>query len=129
MSSLLNDGFGRLLFYRESHLFSIYLELLFPTILAGWSAERRLLRDEAGQLRPRRSLATRRLNARPVERVRSERKSAGSRILQANIFKKITLVNFDHLLLFFEKRTFFHQRYELYNPFLMRTTAGLFCPL
>ena len=56
MSSLLNDGFGRLLFYRESHLFSIYLELIFPTILAGWSAERRLLRDEAGQLRPRRSL-------------------------------------------------------------------------
>ena len=47
MSSLLNDGFGRLLFYREFHLFSIYLELIFPTILADWRAERRLLRDEA----------------------------------------------------------------------------------
>jgi len=40
-----DDRFGRLLFYRESQLFSIYIELIFPALLADWSAERRLLWD------------------------------------------------------------------------------------
>jgi len=31
LNSLLDNGFGRLLFYGESHLFSIFIELILPT--------------------------------------------------------------------------------------------------
>jgi len=59
-------------------LFSIYIEGIFLTLLADWSAERRLLRDEAGQVRPSRERQRSDAAYRPPRgKRRLERKSAG----------------------------------------------------
>jgi len=59
-------------------LFSIYIEGIFLTLLADWRAERRLLRAEAGQVRPSRERQRSDAAYRPPRgKRRSERKSAG----------------------------------------------------
>jgi len=99
-------------------LFSIYIEPISLALLADWRAERRLLLDEAGQVRPSRERQRSDAAYRPPRgKRRSERKSAGIAGIFSSRYmhRKMTLVKFHPFLLFWEMGIFFHQRHLLFN--------------